>query len=499
MMLRSRACHSAAAATLLIVLLTRCQDASRPIPVAPEEVDVAAGPTRTPGPEHPSTPAPSGTPIVVVAAGDIVRCDRNGHELTAALLDDIPGTVIALGDNAYDTGALEDYDTCYSSSWGRHLARTRPTPGEREYATPDAAGYFAYFGGRAGPPDRGYYSYDLGAWHIIVLNSNLKTSATSPQVRWLRDDLQSNTRRCILAYWHHPRFYSSGSSGVRESLRPVWDALYEAGAAVVLNAHNRNYERFAPQAPDGAPDPARGIRQFIVGTGGASKASFGTVAPNSEVRDNSTYGVLKLTLEPTGYRWEFIPVAGGSFTDSGQGVCPGAEEDPPPSDGPPVAVPGGPYHGLEGDPIRFDGGGSSDPNGGTLTYARDFGDGTHGAGRTPHHGRADDGPDTGALTVTNAGGTSSAPAQTPATVSNVAPTVHAGPDATVGVGQSYALNASFTDPGAHDAPWTFTVDWGDGSPPHVGSVSTTASPIQTSHVYSTPGSYRLRVSVEDKD
>src|SRR5690606_1777704 len=173
------------------------------------------------------------------------------------------------------------YDDCYGPSWGRHKGRTRPAVGNNDYYLGSADGYFNYWGERAGPRGKGYYSYDLGAWHIIVLNSNLSMARGSEQEAWLRADLAANTRRCILAYWHHPRFFT-GSVNVNAAVKPIWDALYEAGAAVVLNAHRHQYERFAPQTPDGAVDPVRGIRQFIVGTGGAGKASLNNSirAPN---------------------------------------------------------------------------------------------------------------------------------------------------------------------------------------------------------------------------
>jgi hypothetical protein len=266
------------------------------------------------------------TDPVVVAAGDIASCLTSGDEATAALLDAIPGTVITLGDNVYDNGTLGEYNDCYGPSWGRHKARTRPSPGNHEYNTANATGYFEYFGAAAGDPAKGYHSYDIGAWHVIVLNSSLGCTPIgcapgSPQEQWLRADLAAHANVCTLAYWHHPRFNSGASHGDYPPVGPFWDALYEHGADVVLNGHDHVYERFAPQTPGAAADPARGIRQFTAGTGGRGLYSFGTIKPNSEVRQSNTLGVLKLTLRATSYDWEFVPVAGGTFADSGTGQC----------------------------------------------------------------------------------------------------------------------------------------------------------------------------------
>jgi hypothetical protein len=263
--------------------------------------------------------SPRGGEVVLVGAGDIADCDSQGDEATAALLDGIPGTVFTAGDNAYNSGTPEQFASCYDPSWGRHKARTRPAPGNHDYRS-EGAGYFAYFGVNAGSPDRGYYSYDLGDWHVVSLNSNTSMKRRSAQVRWLRADLAASTKRCTLAYWHHPRF-SSGYHGSQKRTKPLWDVLYEYGAEIVIGGHDHNFERFAPQNPDGMADSVRGIREFVVGTGGADLRDFPTTEANSEVRDNSTYGVLRLTLGANRYAWEFVPVSGKSFTDSGTGTC----------------------------------------------------------------------------------------------------------------------------------------------------------------------------------
>ncbi|MEO6527941.1 MAG: Ig-like domain-containing protein [Gemmatimonadaceae bacterium] len=271
-----------------------------------------------------TTPPPGG--VVFVGAGDIASCSSSGDEATANLLDNIAGTVYTLGDNVYDNGTATEYANCYNPTWGRHKARTMPTPGNHEYNTLNATGYYGYFGAAAGDPSKGYYSYDLGDWHVIVLNSNsscttILCSAGSAQEQWLRADLAASGKACTLAYWHHPRFNSGASHGNNTAVGPFWDALYEFNADVILNGHEHVYERFAPQTPAAVGDPARGIRQFTVGTGGRSHYTFGTIQANSEVRDGNTYGVLKLTLSANSYAWEFVPVAGATFTDSGSGTC----------------------------------------------------------------------------------------------------------------------------------------------------------------------------------
>jgi hypothetical protein len=272
------------------------------------------------------TAAPPPTDPVLVGAGDIASCSSTGDEATATLLDNIAGTVVTLGDNVYDSGTATEYTNCYGPSWGRHKTRTKPTPGNHEYGTANASGYYGYFGSLAGDPSKGYYSYDLGNWHIIVLNSNsdcvaISCAAGSAQEQWLRADLAAHQTVCTLAYWHHPRFNSGAAHGNDVKVAPFWSALYDLNADVILNGHEHVYERFAPQSPTAVADNARGIRQFTVGTGGRSHYTFGTIQPNSQARDGNTYGVLKLTLHATSYDWQFVPVAGGTFTDSGTGQC----------------------------------------------------------------------------------------------------------------------------------------------------------------------------------
>ncbi|HXV59211.1 MAG TPA: Ig-like domain-containing protein [Vicinamibacteria bacterium] len=263
------------------------------------------------------------TGVVVVGAGDIAGCGPQNDEGTAALLDDIAGTVITLGDHVYPDGAAQEFANCYDPSWGRHKWRTQPSAGNHDYHTAGASAYFDYFGAAAGNPGEGYYSYDLGSWHVIVLNSNCAQvggcDPGSPQGQWLQSDLAANPSTCTLAYWHHPRF-SSGEHGNAAAAVDLFEMAYQGGIDVVLTAHDHDYERFAPQDPNGNLDQTRGVRQFVVGTGGAALRPMVTVLPNSQVRHSDSHGVLKLTLYPAGYEWEFVTVS-GTFTDSGAAAC----------------------------------------------------------------------------------------------------------------------------------------------------------------------------------
>jgi len=275
--------------------------------------------------QPPQSAATRGATAVLVGAGDIADCsDLSGAEAAAKLLDQIPGTVMAVGDLAYPNGTKENFE-CYDKTWGRSKSRTRPSPGNHEFHSSGATPYFDYFGAVAGNPKDGFYSYELGVWHIIVLNSECAEvggcNAGSRQEKWLRADLAAHPAFCTLAYWHKPLFSSGGAHGNDPEIRPLWQALYDSHADIVVNGHDHDYERFALQTPNGAADPARGIREFVVGTGGKNQRPFGEVKPNSEVRGADAFGVLKLTLQPRGYEWQFIPVAGKTFTDSGSAPC----------------------------------------------------------------------------------------------------------------------------------------------------------------------------------
>jgi len=282
--------------------VTAADQDGRPITVAPVQTTV-------------SVPTPPGADAVFVGASDVDSCDRQEPELTARLLDRIPGTVFTAGDNVYPSGTLANYEACYGPRWGRHLARTVAVPGNHDYYADRGASYFAYFG----PAGLGYSSFTLGAWHVIMMNSQLTMRAGSAQHEWLRQDLAASNAACTIAVWHDPLF-SSGENGNSPFVRDAWRLLVEAGADVVVNGHDHTYERFAPQDENGRAN-ARGLRQFVVGTGGYPLYSLGTRQPNSQVFENHTFGVLKLTLKAGSYDWEFVPIDGQSFRDAGSGPC----------------------------------------------------------------------------------------------------------------------------------------------------------------------------------
>lgn len=274
--------------------------------------------------------APTPTPAILIGAGDVAECPTRGDEATADLLDQVVGehpeaVVFTTGDNVYPGGAYDEFIECYEPSWGRHKERTRPAVGNHEFKQTKAGGYHRYWGERGGPFDEYFYSYDVGGWHVVVLNSECHRvgcefdSDDGTQVEWLAADLEASAAECTIAIWHHPR-WSSGRYGSTAEYQTFWEVLYEAGAEIVLNGHEHLYERFAPLRPDGTIDRERGIRQFTVGTGGANLRGFEEIEATSRVR-GSEHGVLKLTLHAEGYEWEFLAVDGATFTDAGTGSC----------------------------------------------------------------------------------------------------------------------------------------------------------------------------------
>jgi hypothetical protein len=255
---------------------------------------------------------------VIAAAGDIAG-SGTGDEATARLLDSIaPQAVLTTGDNAYESGTLAEFNSFYDPTWGRHRAITHPVPGNHEYTTAGAAGYFDYFGAASGVRGKGYYSYNLGAWHLIALNSEIAHDAASVQVAWLKSDLATSTAKCTLAYWHKPRFTAGNYSDFPE-YTPFWQALWDANADVVLAGHDHNYQRYSPLNPTGIADSARGLREFVVGTGGRSH--YALRADSRRAAGNGTaFGVLKLTLHPTSFDFSFLPQAGQTYSDSGSAI-----------------------------------------------------------------------------------------------------------------------------------------------------------------------------------
>jgi alkaline phosphatase len=314
-----------AVAALAAGALAGCGQASAPdsAAVSRRGSDPAAQPAR------PSARAGSRS-VRVVAVGDIAcppgrrpRSFECRQAATAAMARGVrPDAVLALGDLQYERGDLSAFRASFGPSWGRFDRRLRPAPGNHEYATPRAAGYFAYFGAAAGPGRRGYYSFHLGAWHVISLNSNceeVSCSARSPQVRWLRADLARHRNRCTLAFWHHPRF-SSGVHGDQTQVAPLWRALAAARADVVLAGHDHDYERFAPQDASGQA-AKRGITEFVVGTGGRSHYPILRTHPTSRANTGTAFGVLALDLRPGGYSWRFVAERGAGFRDAGAARC----------------------------------------------------------------------------------------------------------------------------------------------------------------------------------
>ena len=277
-----------------------------------------------------------GTPVTVYAAGDIADCRyrlpaSSGAAATAWLVEASlaahPGArVLTLGDHTYPVGTAAEFSDCYGPTWGRFRDRTLPTPGNHEYYTPGAPGYYAYFGAMAAPEQGGYYSVQSGKWHIVSLNSTLSGAAFDAQLAWLKDDLARHPTLCTLAFWHHPR-YSSGGHANNDFMAPVWQMLAEGGVELALAGHDHDYERFAPQDAHGMGDEARGMRQFVVGTGGAWLTPMRFAADNSEERNNVNHGVLRLDLFDNGYTWEFIATANeadagmAAYTDRGAAPC----------------------------------------------------------------------------------------------------------------------------------------------------------------------------------
>ena len=268
-------------------------------------------------------------PATILAVGDIAQCGAlpaadSAAARTAAVVDGQPPGVplLLLGDLVYDSGTLAEYLGCYEPTYGKFMARSFPAPGNHDYGVSAGDDYYTYFDTRAGPGKRGYYSFEVGSWHVVSLNSNIDMAKGSAQEAWLRADLAAAaSTKCTLAYWHHPRFSSSSAHGNDPRSSDIWRLLLEFGADVVLVGHDHTYERFAPQDADANADASRGIRQFVIGTGGASLYQFGAPRPNSEVRGAGSFGVARFVLGDGRYSWEFLPAAGSTFTDRGEANC----------------------------------------------------------------------------------------------------------------------------------------------------------------------------------
>ena len=270
-----------------------------------------------PGPGNGTVDPPLPNSYTLVGAGDIAQCGGKS-ELTAKLLDEIPGDIFTAGDNAYPSGTVKDFRDCFNPTWGRHKSRMHPVPGNHDYETPGATGYFDYFGSDVlGPDGLGYYTYGVGAWTIFAINSEVQAGPTSLQYQWLRGELLAQQTPCTMAIWHRPVF-TSGPNPAATDMRPIFKLLYDNKVDVVINGHDHLYERFAPQDSEGNPDALKGIRQFTVGTGGVEAYQPGPRQRNSE-RILTIQGVLKLQLADKGFAWDFIPISGPH--DTGTGAC----------------------------------------------------------------------------------------------------------------------------------------------------------------------------------
>jgi acid phosphatase type 7 len=263
--------------------------------------------------------------VMIFAVGDLAQCDLVGPDESptakvAHLVEGNANPILMLGDLAYPDGSKQDFSHCFDPPWGKFKGRIFPVPGNHEYHAADAAPYYTYFGERAGVAKEGYYATQIGSWRVIGLNSNVDVAVGSAQESWLRDELTAHPARCTLAFWHHPRF-SSGRHGDTPSMDAIWRDLYNARVDVVLAGHDHDYERFAPQGALGERDVQRGMREFVIGTGGAALRPIDFIGANSEARSSESFGVLKLTLRDKSYGWEFIAVAGNSFRDSGEALC----------------------------------------------------------------------------------------------------------------------------------------------------------------------------------
>ena len=417
----------------------------------------------------------STTAAVLVGAGDIAVCNVPEDEATAALLDNIQGTVFTAGDNVYPDGTADQFTNCYDPSWGRHKARTKPVPGNHDYTTAGAPAYYAYFGAAAGDPSKGYYSFDLGAWHVIVINNYVDVGAGSTQEQWLKADLAASSAQCTAAIWHEPKYSSGILHGDNNSWNAMWTDLYQAGADVIINGHEHTYERFAPQTPNGTADPAFGIREFVVGTGGAGLEALGTIQPNSEVVQNSAHGVLRLVLRPTGYEWKFFAEQGQTFADAGSAPCHG-----PPGNQPPTAAFTTNCTGLSCTFTST----STDPDGSVVAWSWNFGDGVTSTSQNAVHTYAAGGTYSVSLTVTDNGGATGSTSQSITVLPpNTPPTASFTPSCT---GLACNFTSTSTDPDGSVVGWSWT--FGDGA------TSTAQNP---SHTYATGGTYTVGLTATD--
>lgn len=448
---------------------------------------------------------------VIVAAGDIV-CGNNTpagtackHAETAGLIGSInPNAVLLLGDNQYEDGTYAEYNVLYGPTWGQYKSITYPSVGNHEYNTPNASGYFDYFNGvgvqvgQAGDRAKGYYSFNIGAWHVVALNSNCGNvggcGVGSAQEVWLKADLAANSKVCTLAYWHHPRF-SSGVHGNNSATQALWDALYIAKADLILAGHDHNYERFAPMTATGVLDNTAGIRSFVVGTGGKEQRSLGTTKANSVVRSNNSFGVLKLSLHPTSYDWQFVSIAGNTLADAGSSNCVGL----PPVNQAPTASITAPVNNasfVQGASVAFTGGGS-DPEdgalgGASLAWSSNL-DGAIGTGTSFSKSNLTVGVHTISLVATDAQGSTGSAIRS---ITITAPVLNQKPVAAFSancVAQARPNQCSFDASASTDDKGIVSYTWNYGS----GTNPETRTAPTAYNVYPAPGTYSVTLTVTD--
>ncbi|WP_116051107.1 PKD domain-containing protein [Amycolatopsis palatopharyngis] len=450
-------------------------------------VDSAGNLSNPSAPVRAATEPGAGTAATTLAVGgdiavDCTASDSNCvHARTATMIEQMnPDGVLTLGDNQYESGTLRDYEAYYDTTWGRFLQKTYPTPGNHEYYT-DAVGYKQYYGSRATPDGKTYYSFDLGGWHFVALDSNLEIGQGSAQLAWLQDDLAANSSSCTAAFYHHPRF-SSGAHGDNRDLYDVWQVFDEAGGDVTFAGHDHHYERFAPVTADGQQTPD-GVRSAIVGTGGRGLYNIGGPHDFTEKLIGDRHGVMQLSVTETTYQWDFIGVDGDVLDSTPTYQCHGSGDPEP---GQPTAE-FTEQCSAEQPVCDFDANASTDPDGQITDYSWDFGDGETATGVRPSHTYAQAGKYPVTLTVTDNDGKTDAHTRE---VTAGAPPAGEKPTASFTVECGFGSGCTFDGSGSTDDGGIagYAWDFGDGA---------TASGVTTTHTYTSAGTFTATLTVTD--